>query len=310
MMKTKNIYKMYPAWEFDKEVRDLEEQSRQGWHLVKGGLFRCKFAFDDTRQYRYALDFNPNIADPMHYRETFAEQDWEFVSSTFNGWHYFRKAYDPSLSEEEYQIYTDTASLQEMANRWKLIAYILGGIELVLGLLILVMNFSHPAINSICLALGSIWLGTLLLLSTRWIGQSGRRRYPGWMLIPVFALFVISLVFGFLRINGFNTQTEYIVPEDDSAWQIRFDVKMPDIYTLDVNVDTPMPANVSVIKGPHDDGSPDWVYDTFPCYFTAEGTQIEQTVRMFLPPGSYVIYTKYLPGAEPGQSGEFRYELN
>ena len=95
---------MYAAWEFDREVRDLEARSRNGWQLIKGGCFHSKFAFDDSVQYRYALDFNQGIEDPARYREIFAEQGWEFINSTFNGWHYFRKAYDPSLPEEEYQI--------------------------------------------------------------------------------------------------------------------------------------------------------------------------------------------------------------
>lgn len=310
MKKTKNIYKMYPAWAFDREVQNLEERSRNGWHLVKGGLFHSKFTYDDTVQYRYALDFNQDIDDPVRYRETFAEQGWEYVNSTFNGWHYFRKTYDPSLPEEEYQIYTDTASLQEMANRWKRIAYILGGMEFAVGVLDLAMNFRHPAIYSICLGLGCVLLGLLLMISTKWIGRPERRRSSGRMLIPVFVLFAVSLVYGCLRTNSFNTRTEYSVPEDDSAWQIRFEVKLPDIYTLDINVDAPAQAAVSVLKGPHDDGSPDWTYDALPCCFRAEGMQIDQTVRLFLMPGSYVIYTKYLPGAESGLAGQFAYELN
>ena len=302
---------MYAAWEFDREIQYLEEQSRNGWNLVKGGLFHCKFFFDDTVQYRYALDFNQGITDPARYREIFAEQGWEYINSTFNGWHYFRKKYDPSLSEEEYQIYTDTASKNEMAGRWKRIARILGGIELVFGVLLLGMNFfRHPAIHSICTAIASMLLGFLLVLSVRWIGHSERHRSPGWMLIPVLTLFIIALVYGGFRTNGFNSQTEYIVPEDDSAWQIRFEVKLPDIYTLDVYVDAPVPVAVSVVKGPHDDGSPDWSYDALSQYYTAEGTQIDQTTRMFLTPGTYVIYTKYLPGAEPGMTGKFEYKLN
>ena len=310
MKKTKNVYNIYPAWEFDREVRDLEEQSRNGWHLVKGGLFHCKFAFDDNVQYRYALDFNHSIDDPVRYRATFAEQGWEFINSTFNGWHYFRKVYDQSLPEEEYQIYTDTASQQEMANRWRRIAYALGGTELVLGALLIIGNFRHPAIHSICMALGAVLLGLLLTLGAKWIGRSYRRKASGWSLLPVLGLFSVSLVFMGLRTGSLRTTTQYVVPEDDSAWQYRFEVRLPDIYTLDISVDAEAPVSVSLAKGSHDDGSPDWSYDALPCYFEAEGTQMEQTVHMFLTPGTYLIYTKYLPGAKPDQSGMFRYELN
>ena len=91
MKHTKVSNKFYPAWEFDREIADLEEQSRKGWQLTKGGCFNSKFHFDDNVVYRYALDFNQEIGDPLRYRETFTEQGWEYINSTFNGWHYFRK---------------------------------------------------------------------------------------------------------------------------------------------------------------------------------------------------------------------------
>ena len=310
MKKTRNSYKAYAAWEFDREIQDLEERSRNGWQLIKGGCFHSKFSFDDSVQYRYALDFNQDITDPARYRETFAEQGWEYINSTFNGWHYFRKTYDPSLPEEEYQIYTDAASRKEMANRWKRIACILGGIELVLGTLLLGVNFLHPAIHSLCTAAGSVLLGLLLVLSGRWIGRSDRRRASARMLIPIFLLFAVSLVFGGLRME-FTTQTEYIVPEDtDDAWQFSFDVKLPDIYTLDVRVDASEKAMIAIVKGSSGNGSSAGAYDTLPQFYTAEGTRIEQRTRLFLAPGTYTVYTQYQPGAEPGLTGQFEYVLH
>ena len=52
------------------------------------------------------------------YIETFREQGWEYVNSTFNGWHYFRKLYDPALPEEAYEIFSDRESLHELNSRW------------------------------------------------------------------------------------------------------------------------------------------------------------------------------------------------
>ena len=310
MKKTKSIYKMYPAWGYEREIRNLEEQSKSGWHLVKGGLFHCKFAFDDSVQYRYALDFDQDIADPARYRETFAEQGWEFINSTFNGWHYFRKVYDPTLPEAEYQIYTDTASLREMENRWKRLAYILGGLELVLGIVNLLMNLRHPAIHSICLGLGALLIGVLLVLSTRWMGRQDKHRSARWLLIPIVALFALSLLFVAFRTGDFSTTTEYIVPADDSAWQICFEVKLPDVYTLDVRVDAQEPVEIAVVKTTGDGELVGEDYDTLSRYYAAEGTQFEQSTHLFLTPGTYVIYTQYLPGAEPGRTGQFVYELN
>ena len=313
MKKTKSIYRMYTAWEFEREIQELEAQSKKGWQLVKGGLFCSRFSFDDSVEYRYALDFNGNIADPARYRETFAEQGWEYLSSTLNGWHYFRKAYDPSLPEEEYQIYTDTASREEMANRWRRPAWILGTADLIIGTAILGWNFFRPAVYSICLALEFLLAGLFLVLGTGWIGRSGRRTVSrGWILIPVFALGAASLVFGSSRI-GFRTQTEYIVPDEAGAWQCQFDVMLPDIYTLDVSVDAPVDVKIVLVKEVPGEESSAETYGMLPGYYTAEGLRIEQTAHLFLTPGTYSLYTQYLPGylpgAESGLAGQFQYQL-
>ena len=36
-------FKVYSAWNYQKEIEDLNEASRQGWQLVKGGCFHSKF---------------------------------------------------------------------------------------------------------------------------------------------------------------------------------------------------------------------------------------------------------------------------
>ena len=197
MKKTKTSYKMYPAWAFDREVRELDEQSKKGWQLQKGGCFHSQFVYDDTVRYRYALDFNQDVVDPDRYRETFAEQGWEFVNSTFNGWHYFRKKYDPALPQEEYLIYTDESSIQEMAGRFRRLAYILGGIELGCGLLGLAINLGgSPRPSSILIDAGAILLGVILLRGGRRIAQSTKNRFfaSGWVLLPVLILFLAAWV--------------------------------------------------------------------------------------------------------------------
>ena len=110
--------------------------------------------------------------------------------------------------------------------------------------------------------------------------------------------------------GGFHTRTEYIVPDEDSAWQYQFAVKLPDIYTLDVHVDAPAGVRIVMVKEFSGEESSVATYGMLPQYYTAEGTQIEQTVHMLLTPGTYSIYTRYLPGAEPGLTGQFEYKLD
>lgn len=64
---------------------------------------------------------------------------WEYLNSTFNGWHCFRKLYREDLPEEEYQIYTDETSAKEMRNRWMRLA----GIMLLLFGIVCLLRLRH-----------------------------------------------------------------------------------------------------------------------------------------------------------------------
>lgn len=117
--KTKTTFNVYAAWDFDKEAEEYNRMSEKGWQLVNGGCFCQRYEFDDSVVYRYQLDFNNKIDSMERYDEMFREMGWERINSTFNDWHIFRKRYDPSLTDEEYEIYTDSESRIEMLNRWK-----------------------------------------------------------------------------------------------------------------------------------------------------------------------------------------------
>ncbi len=117
--KTKTTFNVFAAWDFDKEAEEYNRMSEKGWQLVNGGCFCQKYEFDDGVVYRYQLDFNNKIDNMERYDEMFREMGWERTNSTFNDWHIFRKKYDPSLPDEEYEIYTDSESRIEMLNRWK-----------------------------------------------------------------------------------------------------------------------------------------------------------------------------------------------
>ncbi len=101
----KRSYRIYAAWDYTKEIEDLNKESENGWQLIKGGCFHSVFERDEGVVYRYQLDYNDKIDNRMRYIETFNEQGWEYINSTFNGWHYFRKIYVPGTDEREYDIY-------------------------------------------------------------------------------------------------------------------------------------------------------------------------------------------------------------
>ncbi|MBE5955256.1 MAG: DUF2812 domain-containing protein [Lachnospiraceae bacterium] len=140
----KTSYKVYTAWNYEKEIEDLNRASAEGWQLIKGGCFHSRFKRNEHIQYRYQLDYPGTIEDMGRYIETFHEQGWEYINSTFNGWHYFRKLYDPSLPEEEYEIFTDHSSLKEMNGHWVKLASILCGIIGVATIFFIIEQIFHP----------------------------------------------------------------------------------------------------------------------------------------------------------------------
>ncbi len=197
-MKTMTRHVMYPAWAYAREIADNDELSRQGWQLTHCGCFHSKYVFDDSVVYRYALDFDQDIADPDRYRDTFAEQGWEFINSTFNGWHCFRKRYDPALPEEEYQIYTDEASIRQMQDRWKRMLTIIGWIELAVGLLDLAMLLGGFRPSSFLIGLGAVLLGLIILLGAKRVKAEDRLLVSGWVLAPPLTCFLAALILVFI----------------------------------------------------------------------------------------------------------------
>ena len=155
MENTKCVFGVYSAWDYAREIEDLNKMSGKGWQLVKGGLLANKYKKNDNVQYRYQLDFNKNIDDMGRYIETFREQGWEYVNSTINGWHYFRKLYDSSLPQEEYEIYCDNQSLKEMQDNWKKMAIrmsVVLGLAFLLELFATIRDFNLTSI-SLCVTL-------------------------------------------------------------------------------------------------------------------------------------------------------------
>ena len=121
----RKTHRVFMAWESTQEEKWLNRISESGWQLIKGGCFSQKFVKDDAHQYCIRLDYKkmPAGKEADRYIETFEEQGWEHLNSTFNNWHYFRKQIREGEPESAYEIYTDMESVQEMMNRWKRLAY-------------------------------------------------------------------------------------------------------------------------------------------------------------------------------------------
>ena len=301
-MKTKRRFTMYPAWEYRREVEDLNRLSDAGWQLKKGGCFRSVFYRDETARYRYALDYNNHIDDPSRYRDTFAEQGWEFINDTFNGWHFFRKRYDPSLPDEEYEIYTDEQSVQDMAGRWSRLGYALGAVELAVTAVNGLMALRHPSVFSILVTLACLVLGVTILVGAWRIRHphvAGKpRKSLHWCFTTVFSILALGLLFGVLRYYQ-SSSSEYVYDPSAPPWTWEMSAPLPDFYTMHVEADTDAVVRITVTDKKGE------VLATM-----GGGRDLRAKKTMFLWPGKYDVTVQYDEGTEPGAVGYFRFEVD
>jgi len=103
MSERKCVFRLYTAWNDDKEERWLEEMARSGWHLVSGP-FPYTFERGAPAEIRYRLDYPPQDSNLPEYLRLCHDAGWERVCESA-GWQYFRTA-----SAEAPEIYTDNAS--------------------------------------------------------------------------------------------------------------------------------------------------------------------------------------------------------
>jgi hypothetical protein len=102
-------FKVFPAWQDDKEEAWLGKMAQQGLHLTQP-LFPCLYTF--TRgapaDVAYRLDYVPRMSGDEFevYLQVFRDAGWEHLGQ-MAGWQYFRK---PVHAGEPSEIYTDAES--------------------------------------------------------------------------------------------------------------------------------------------------------------------------------------------------------
>ncbi len=166
---TKTSFAAYAAWNVEIEELTLNNQSEHGWQLQRGGCFHTVYKADDSVRYIHKIDYNPDTnkesEEKARYIELFAQQGWEYVNSTYNGWHYFRKMYDETLPIGEYEIYTDSVSYGNMLKRWIRLGRLLQVLELIIGIQNLIIGISAGSESN-------VFMAVLLLMIVIWI-QNG-----------------------------------------------------------------------------------------------------------------------------------------
>ena len=287
----KRKFGAYAAWNYELEIEDLNKMSAKGWQLINGGLFSSKFKRNTELQYRYQLDFQPNIEDKGRYIETFREQGWEYINSTFNGWHYFRKLYDESKPQEEYEIFTDTASVKEMHNRWATIGMVCSTILLVYLAIYLLMLIVYPKLSTV---FGIIYLSGILAVILRGVlimkkqGASRKSKLDKALMRGLIVWAILGGCINFSLIEArpycsWRNYSEEYAPisadlKDATNW-LPLEVTYPDNYYMDLKIDASTPLCVSVTD---EEGTV--VYSVKSADFE------EDNIRLWLEKGEYSIY--------------------
>ena len=258
MKEYKRVWNVYSAWDYTREIEDLNKMSDNGWQLIKGGLFSNRYKKNDSLRYRYQLDYNPKIEDMGRYIETFREQGWEYVNSTFNGWHYFRKYYDQA--GDDYEIYSDSESLKEMQAKWQKMGTAFTVTLALLAVLELIFSIRyfrfHSALLTLTLIIEAFVIGRGVFVLRNPQRADGHKR--SWNGMPVFLSVLLIGVIGSIVLmglhgnNSFKTKSEDYPPISASIanavdWG-EIKVLYPDFYNFEVSGYTGSPMTFSVVN--------------------------------------------------------------
>jgi len=289
----KRVYNVYSAWNYEKELEDLNHASEQGWQLAKGGCFSNKFRWNPDVQYRYQLFYQMKIDDMGRFLESFREQGWEYVNSTFNGWSYFRKLYDPTLPEEEYEIFTDMESRQEMDNRWVRIAAILIGIFGIATILNLISMIMMPRLSTLVSLLTTAVMLLMLFLAIRVMSNPMKRKYQKrdyliWLLLVMIVGNIVNTHLVATRTNFYCTSIYYTEDKvERMEWQT-YNVAYSDNYFVNIDMQTDSPLHFAIVD----------VESGEEVYARDEMEIHEEDVRLYLKKGKYGIYLSDYEGGK------------
>ncbi len=257
MKNTKTVFGMYSAWGYKREIEDLNKMSQKGWHLTKPGLWCNRFTKNESIRYVYQLDYNTKIDDKARYIETFREQGWEYINSTYNGWHYFRKLYDPSLPQEEYEIYCDNQSLSEMQNRWNKLGLrmaVLIALALILELYVVIRKFTLPtAVLCLTLFLELLLIlhGVVFLKKSQKNDAKEKKSYKITGIPLVFLIgFIITITGMCFRPDNVRTKAESYgkITAENPVNLNQMKIYYPDYYHFDLNGELAGPLTVSFVN--------------------------------------------------------------
>ena len=107
MKETKQFWRVFFAWQDEREERWLSEMARKGWHMRHYNLLGYAMERGEPAEVAYRLDYRVALREERReYLGLFRDAGWEHVQE-FANWHYFRAPVKDGVVPE---IFTDVSS--------------------------------------------------------------------------------------------------------------------------------------------------------------------------------------------------------
>ncbi|NQT60564.1 MAG: DUF2812 domain-containing protein [Bacteroidetes bacterium] len=155
-------WKLFWAWQDDKEAAWLREMSKEGWHLTHAAPFLYTFQKGEKQDYLYGIDYTINYKkDIPHYLELFTDAGWELAAQMSN-YYYFRIAAE---DESDMGIFSDNTS---RIRKYRTTLVVLAAVSLPLWLFFITGRYeemvSHSGIVGIIYKTASIIIIPLAII--------------------------------------------------------------------------------------------------------------------------------------------------
>ncbi|MBR5982009.1 MAG: DUF2812 domain-containing protein [Firmicutes bacterium] len=153
MSERKTIRKLFWVWDFEKEERWLNEMALQGWVLDGVGFCTYHFRRCEPGEYTVRLEMRPHDESYVAFME---ETGAEFVGRMM-AWIYFRK----KAADGAFDLYSDIDSRIAHLDRIGKMLTVIGGLNLVMGILNSINGNGIGWVNLLCATLLMYALGRI-----------------------------------------------------------------------------------------------------------------------------------------------------
>lgn len=157
-------YKIFFAWQHEKEEKWLNKMSREGLELMGVGFCRYEFRENNLNQFEYKLEFMNDL--PSSYRSQdyirfLEETGIEFVGSFFR-WAYFKKKSDG----EPFEIFSDIKSRVDHYKRIRLLLIGITPLNIANSINILSRYFDYGSKKFLAMGILFVILSTVLIVES------------------------------------------------------------------------------------------------------------------------------------------------